>query len=368
MIRIMTFMGYLSLLSLNLFAEDKLSVYAQNDKVWLASFGSLITVEPETEISPVRPGEFRWILEDQSDVKEGQVIAYCDEAALKLSERRLRLSELSLVKKRRDKIDFQKDKKLSLERELAELLAQQIKLSVSDDEAEQLGADLMKKVHEEQLKLEEQAKRINIKLSENRLNGELELELETLELEYEQSKLNHTQLKKGSEVTAPHDGKLVHAIASGYVRQNEILGNVIQSGFAELELKIIDPNVKSIAPEFLSVSIHRPDGGKHPASYERTQDAQRTALAPTIHYYTLAPLEGEPVPKSLNGTHIVTVARLLNQKAYIIPKSKYLFSHTQEIQEKGWAGFVRSTFGEDAAILFIGPRSVAVVRENNSIQ
>lgn len=333
--------------------------YPLADRVWLGSYGGEVEVNPRSELTAVRTGDVEWRISDGETVKEGDAVAVSAAGRVRQSAAQLALDESALAVKLRTAGWAHDEKVANLERQTSELEGRIAKLALTPKEARLLGDDLARRLAEERLKLGKQLAAMREKLDPELLAEELRIEQEQLRQEVARAKMEHEELVQSMEVLAPHDGVL-GILKTGDVRAGDVIGTVERRGKASVVLQLLDPEIRSEEPESLVIAVSGPTGERFPGSFANAERLPGSRIGPVVYRFTLANDGDAPPANDLSGERMVTVYKLLGRKARIIPKTDFLFSHPEEINRLGWAGFLREIWPE-ARIIHIGPRSVALI-------
>ena len=340
-------------------APKPLESYALADRVWLGSLGGEVEVNPRSELTAVRNGELEWRFADGDLVKEGDAVAVSSAEKIRQSAAQLALDEAALVVKLKTAEWAHDDKHANLQRQVGEIEARIAKLALTPQERRLLGEDLARRLAEERRKLEDQLVAMRGKLDPEFRAEELRIEQEQLRQDVERARTEHLELVQSMEILAPHEG-VIEILKTGQVRGSDVIGTIERRGKASVALQLFDPQIRSEPTDSLVISVSSPTGEMFQGTFSRVERPPGSRLGPVIYHFTLGAGGGEAPREDLTGERMVTIYKLLGRKARIIPKSEFLFSHPEEIQRQGWAGFFREIWPE-ARIIHIGPRSVALI-------
>jgi hypothetical protein len=335
-----------------------LASYPLADRVWLGTFGGEVEVNPLSELPVTRTGEIRLLANDGMEVKEGAAVALADAEKIQQSADQLALDESALPVKLKTAEWSHQEKTAGLERQLEELEARIAKLTLSPKERQLLGEDLTLRLAEEGRKLQGQLATMHEKLAPEFRAEELRIEQQQLRQDIERKRAEHLELVRSMEITAPHDG-VFHALKSGKVRASEIIGTVERRGKAAVTLQLLDPELRSETPESLAIAVSSPTGEIFTGKFSHIERVPGIRLGPAVYHFTLDVSQSTPLRDDLSGDRMVTLYKLLGRQTRIVAKVDFLFSHAAEIQQLGWAGFLRSVW-PDARVIHVGPRSIAL--------
>ena len=343
-------------------AEAKpLESYPVADRLWLGSFGGDVEVNPSMDVLASRSGDIKWEVEEGAEVKEGAVVAFSSAIQIRQSASQLALDEDAVRMKLKTAEWQHLEKATGLERQVNELEMKISKLSLTPKERELLGAELAQRLAEEAREIKKELKTLNEKLNPEFRANELDIELRQIQQDIEKARADHEDLVHSMEILSPNDG-ILHILKSGYVRANDIIGTVERRGHAVVSMQLLDPELRSEVPESLAISVSGPKGDLISGVFSHTDRMANVRLGPTIYHFKLDQNPGGPFTSDLSGERMVTLYKLLNKEVRIVPKADFLFSHPQEIQRLGWAGFLK-TIWPGARIVHIGPRSIALVKD-----
>lgn len=338
-----------------------LESYPSREVVWLGSFAGQVAVNPLTDLPATRPGEIEWKVADGANVQEGASLAVCGAAQIAQAERQLALDEANLPLKLRETEWTHREKVSASERQLEEMGNQLQKLDLSKDEKELLGPELAKRVVTEKQQLTSEIAKLKERLNPESAAEELRIAQEQLRLDIEKARLEQLETIRSFEIVAPHAG-ILHIGLSGYIRGSEIVGTLENRGKASVTLQIADPEVLNEKPELLQVSVVDPRGKSHFGNFSHIEKGSTIRMGFVIYYFTLEPEPAAPLPDDLTGERLITLSRKLERKAFIVPKTDFLFQNTEEVQRLGWSAFIQQRW-PGARIFFVGPRSLAITRE-----
>lgn len=339
-------------------AAKPLESYSLADRLWLGSFGGDVAVNPSMDVLATRSGEIKWEVEEGAEVKEGAVVALSGAIQIRQSAGQLGLDEDAVAMKLKTAEWQHWEESVGLDRQVDELELRISKLSLSPKERELLGDELAQRLVEEARELKKELKTLNEKLDPKFRAGELDLELRQIQQDIEKARADHEDLVHSMEILSPNDGVL-HILKSGYVRANNIIATVERRGHAVVSMQLLDPEVRSESPELLAISISGPTGELISGTFSHIDRMTNVRLGPTIYHFKLDQKPDAPFSPDLSGERMITLYKLLNKEVRIVPKADFLFTHPQEIQRLGWAGFLRGVWPA-ARIVHIGPRSIAL--------
>lgn len=345
----------------HLFAQDvpKLDSYPKADKIWLGAFGGEVEVNPKTELLNLRFGKLHWLVQDGGEVKEGDVIAYSAYDNIQHSKSQLDLLEAEHEMRLRTAVWDHLEEATGLEKKAAALQSDIAKFTFSDSEKKLAGADLSARVENHRKQLEEQLDALKEQLDPEHRAGKLRVARQKIINELERSRIDHRELLDNHAVYAAHDG-VVHHEKEGEVRQGLVIGQLERRGRAVVTIKVIDPAVISHDPELLSVSVLDRKGRSFKGEFLEVERLPLGASGPQTYRFQLRDNGQAKLDADMTGESVVTIHRGIGQEAFIVPKTKFLFSQTEKVQKLGWPGFIKSMW-PDAEIVYIGPKSIAVV-------
>ena len=335
-----------------------LESYSLADRLWLGSFGGDVAVNPSMDVPATRSGEIKWEVEEGSTVKEGAVVAFSGAIQIRQTAGQLVLDEDAVAMKLKAAEWQHWEKSVGLERQVDELELKISKLSLTPKEKELLGDELAQRLVKESRELKKELKTLNEKLDPEFRANELSLEQRQIQQDIEKARADHEDLVHSMEILSPNDG-ILHILKSGYVRANEIIGTVERRGHAAVSMQLLDPELRSEAPESLAISVSSPKGDLISGTFSHIDRMANVRLGPTIYHFKLDQNPEIPFTPDLSGERMITLYKLLHKEVRIVPKADFLFAHPQEIQRLGWAGFLR-TIWPTARIVHIGPRSIAL--------
>lgn len=338
-----------------------LSSYPIANQIWIGAFGGEVEVNPESDLMSSRFGEIHWLAQDGALVAEDDVIAYCGYAKIRLSEAQLELAQKDLDLKLKASRWAHAEKALSLERELADLEGQYERLELAPAERKLVGAKLAERIEQRREKLRGQMAGIRAKLEPSHREAELFVEQNQLQQEIERKRQEHKELLHSQAVIAPHEG-VVHQLRSGEVRSGVLMGKLELRGRAIAKLRLLDPEVLSLPPESLAISIMDEKGGQINGRFKKIDRPIALDMGPKVYHFELSGTDESRLVKELTGERIVTVFRILDRPARIVGKSKFLFANPEKIQSMGWRPFIKSIWPK-AEILYIGPSAIAITED-----
>ncbi|NQX00060.1 hypothetical protein HQ447_05320 [bacterium] len=335
-----------------------LASYTLADRQWLGSFGGDVEVNPAMDLPATRSGEIEWKMQDGAEVKEGAVVAFSGALQIRQSAGQLALDEDAVAMKLKTAEWQHREKLIGLGRQVDELELRISKLSITPKERELLGNELAQRLVEEARELKKELKTLNEKSDPELRAGELNLEQRQIQQDIEKARADHEDLVHSMEILSPNDG-ILHILKSGYVRANDIIATVERRGHAVVSMQLLDPEVRSEAPDSLAISVSSPTGELISGTFSHIDRMTNARLGPTIYHFKLDRKPDAPFSPDLFGERMVTLYKRLNKEVRIVPKADFLFSYPQEIQRLGWAGFLRDIWPA-ARIVHIGPRSIAL--------
>jgi hypothetical protein len=331
------------------------------DRVWLGTFGGQVEVNPRSELTAIRTGGIEWRFADGAEIQQGAAVAHGGAEKIRQSANQLALDESALAVKLKSAEWAHAEKTAGLERQMEEIETRIAKLALSPKERELLGGDLSLRLAQERRKAEGQLAALREKLDPAFRAEELRLEQQQLRQDLELAREEHLELIQTMEIPAPHDG-ILQILKTGQVRANDVIGTVERRGKASATVQLVDPEIRAEPPETLAIAVASPTGEMLPGSFSRVERPPGFRAGAALYHFTLDESGGKPPGDDLTGERMITLYKLLGRQARIIPKVDFLFSHPAEIQQHGWAGFLRKLW-PSARIIHIGPRSVALVEQ-----
>ncbi len=341
--------------------QKLLESYPTREIVWLGSFAGSVTVNPLNELLATRAGEIEWKVASGAQVIKGASLANCGAAQIAQSERQLALNEATLPVKLREAQRSHDEKTSAKERQLEEFQNQLQRLELSKNESAVLGPELTKRVAQEKKKIAAKIEKLKEDLDPDFAAAELHIAKEQLRLDVERTRLEHLENIRSYEIVAPHDG-ILSIRRSDYIRGNEVVGTIENRGIASVTLQIADPEILNEKPEQLQISVEDPRGKTHFGNFSHIEKGSSIRMGFVIYHFNLVPQPESPLPDDLTGERLITVSRKLGRKAYIVPKTDFLFHNTEEVQRLGWSAFIQQRW-PGAKIFLVGPRSLAIIRE-----
>jgi hypothetical protein len=365
MMKRLLLLTFLSLSVLSLAAEPSPTVvkpldsYPLADRLWLGSFGGDVAVNPTMDVLATRSGEIKWEVEDGAEVKEGAVVAYSGAVQIKQSVGQLILDEDAVAVKLKAAEWQHLEKSVGLERQVDELELRISKLSLTPKEKELLGREIGQRLAEEVLEIKRELKTLNEKLIPEFRANELDIEQRQIQQDIEKARAVHEDLVHSMEILSPNVG-IIHILKAGYVRASDIIGTVERRGHAVASIQLLDPELRSEAPESLAMSVSSPKGDLVSGTFSHIDRIAKARLGPTVYHFKLDQNPEIPFTSDLSGERMITLYKLLDEEVRIVPKADFIFAYPQQIQRLGWAGFLK-TIWPSARIVHIGPRSIALV-------
>jgi|GEM_PF-3221233 len=342
-------------------APKALASYPQGDRLWLGSFGGEVAVNLRVDLLVSRPGEIKWLVADEAEVKEGQALVLASAVQVRQSAEQLAIDEDAISTKLKN-VEWQHlDKLIGLERQAEELESRIAKLSPTPKERDLLGDGLLKGLAVQTRKLKSELNTLNEKRDPQFCAEDLSIEQRQLRQDLEKARADHDELVHSLEILSPNDG-VVHILKSDFVRSNDIIGTVERRGVAVVTMQLLDPELRSEPPESLAISVSSPKGDLISGSFSHIDRMTNVRLGPMIYHFNLDQNPEVPFTPDLSGERMITLYKLLNQQVRIVPKAEFLFTYPQEIQRLGWAGFLKTVWPA-ARIVHIGPRSIALVEK-----
>ncbi|MGL5019553.1 MAG: hypothetical protein ACRDBP_15570 [Luteolibacter sp.] len=342
-------------------AVKPLDSYPLADRLWLGSFGGEVAVNPTMDVLATRSGEIKWEVEEGAEVKEGAVVALSGAIQIRQSAGQLALDEDAVEMKLKEAEWQHREKSIGLERQVDDLELKISKLSLTPKERELLGDELAKRLVEEAREIKKELKTLNEKLVPEFRANELSIEQRQIQQDIEKARAVHEDLVRSMEILSPSVGILA-ILKSGYVRANDIIGTVERRGHAVVSLQLLDPELRSEAPESLAISVATPKGDLISGTFSHVDRMANVRLGPMVYHFKLDQNPEVPFTPDLSGERMITLYKLLRRNVRIVPKADFIFAHPLEIQRLGWAGFLK-TIWPTSRIVHVGPRSIALVAD-----
>ncbi|MGL4400028.1 MAG: hypothetical protein ACRCXD_09180 [Luteolibacter sp.] len=336
-----------------------LDSYPLADRLWLGSFGGEVAVNPTTDVLATRSGEIKWEVEEGAEVKEGALVALSGAIQIRQSAGQLALDEDAVEMKLKEAEWQHREKLIGLERQVDDLELKISKLSLTPKERELLGDELAKRLVEETREIKKELKTLNEKLVPEFRANELSIEQRQIQQDIEKARAVHEDLVRSMEIISPSVGILA-ILKSGYVRANDIIGTVERRGHAVVSMQLLDPELRSEAPESLAISVATPKGDLISGAFSHVDRMANVRLGPMIYHFKLDQNPEVPFTPDLSGERMITLYKLLHRSVRIVPKADFIFAQPLEIQRLGWAGFLK-TIWPTSRIVHVGPRSIALV-------
>lgn len=337
--------------------------YSSESKVWLASAGGQVLVNPQFPIVIGAMGELEWKVADGTEVAKDDVLFLTEAEKIRLSERELALKKSRYPNALSDLEETNRESKKGLKKTVVELRTKLSSLEMTPTERELLGADFERRLAEEREELEAEIVTLERKLESEYFAKALEDDRIALNLELDNADYVHRDLIRGSEVRAVVAGKVVVETKKA-VKPDSVVGKIIKDKSGEAQLEISDPSIANLPPEQIGIEVPGEDGLLYSGRYSRTLDEEAFERPTKIYVFDLEKQEGqEEIPESLSGSRIFRVYRLLAEPGRIIPKEKLLFEHPEEIAKSGWASFVSKRW-PGTKLVYVGPRDL-VIREDD---
>lgn len=338
----------------------ELKSYPQSDMIWLGSYAGLVEVNPRIELESVRYGDLHWVVEDGAEVKAGESAAYCAYAKVLHSNAQLKKAEDELkLSLRTTKWEHLKETE-GLEQEASAIEDEIAKFSFSDHEKKLAGQKLSARVDQHRKKLEAKLDIARDQISPEMRDEQLRLKLEQLELEIRGKQIENRDLINTLSIRAPHGG-IIHQHKAGEVQVGDVIGNVERRGRAVLMLPMIDAEILREKPKSLAVTTTGSKGRTLKGSFSEIYQKVGIVSGPKTYLFELLPDGDFELSDDTTGERMVSIYRKLERRAYIVPKTKFLFENTEEVQKLGWHKFIKSKW-PDAEIVYIGPNAIAIAQ------
>jgi hypothetical protein len=351
--------SYLLVGTLSAAPKASIDSYPLADAIWLGSFAGQVEVNPKTEIVASRPGEIQWKGSDGEALPAGAVAAITSAVQIRQSAEQLALNETNLTIQLRAAEWSHREKHAAMARQLEDRRNQLSNLELSPQELDIIGNELSKRVTIEKEKISEELKELQKRMDPALLDEELRIAQDQLRLDLEKLRSEHQEFIHANEIITPH-AAVLHIEKTGYVRANEVIGTFEDSGRASLSLQIADPEILREKPEALRVMVDDSRGNRYLGDFSHLEQAGAVRMGTTLYHFILQPQEGQEIPADMTGERLVTLSRKLPVEARILPKTDFLFESAAEIQKVGWQSFISDRW-PGAEILFVGPRSLAVI-------
>lgn len=351
----------------HILAQDfgKISDYPTASKIWLGSIVSEVSVDPAMPMELSILGELQWNVQDGAMVEEGDVIATTEAKKIELSSRSLELKRSNLRNAILDAQMSNDDKRRTLMTSVQEMETKLSGMKLTDTEQELLGSEFAKRLAVERAKLSAEIKRQREKLDGDYFEASEIYNRQSLELELEKAENEHSEMVKAAQVLAEFSGK-IEIQFRGEIRKPTVIGNLIKVGQAEVKVELADPRIRNVAGSELLIDINGEDGNLYQGVYSHDSKERSLNRNGRICIFKLHPLEPNGIlPSSLSGMRMTRIYRNLAKPGYVIDKNKFLFEHSREISQDGWASFVEKHW-PGVKVIYVAPKVVVVNEQHEN--
>ena len=358
-----------------LLAADKvkpLSEYPKLDRLWLGTDQGVVRPAGYHPYESTGEGFLQLHVEDGAQLKKDQVWATLnpkqlatEEKALELFERRLKID---LEDARRAARDEQAKRNLELND-----LEKQKKVLFEASQSQELSAALRKRAQEAIEDIDEQLELARSRVTEERLDQEIDLRLGEIRLQVERQRNQFEMIKRRSQLVANFDGELRFAdglreqleaskdkTATVWFNAGDNIATLVNEEHFEINIPNMTTATGGIPAKKLLAILHDGQSGRLiNGDYVSSEESDRVGEIVRSYKFKVRERSIEDARKAMGQMNMVHIYRIFDEPIHLVFKKDIAFATPDILDKGGWVAVVRHLW-EDAQVLQVGPQSIAI--------